>query len=47
MKNEIVQIDKVAEVILAIILLLKGYTAFGCILLAFGMTTVTYKKDKS
>ena len=41
--NRVLQIDKIIEIILGIVLLFKGETTFGATLLTFGLITINYK----
>ena len=42
-QTKISQIDKIIEIILGLILLFKGETAFGATLLTFGLITINFK----
>lgn len=42
-QTRILQIDKIIEIILGLILLFKGDTTFGATLLTFGLITINFK----
>lgn len=42
-QTRIIQIDKIVEIILGLILLFKGDAVFGATLLTFGLITINYK----
>lgn len=42
-QTQIIQIDKIIEIILGLILLFKGDITFGATLLVFGLVTINFK----
>ena len=42
-EQKIIRIDKIIQVFVGLILLLKGYTAFGITLIVFGMTSINFE----
>ena len=41
--NRVVQVDKIIEIILGLVLLFKGETVFGATLLTFGLISINFK----
>lgn len=43
LKNKVLQIDKIIEIIVGLILLLRGHIAFGITLITFGLITIHFE----
>ena len=41
--NRVVQVDKIIEIILGLVLLFKGEKVFGATLLTFGLISINFK----